>query len=298
MSILQDVRYTVRALRANRGFAIAAILCTALGVGATATIFSAVHATLIRPLPFDNPDELVAVYGAIPAKNVTGANVSYPDYVELARREQELRGARHLDVEFAVVHRRLASGARNVSTGAEVTANLFRLLGVQPDPRPHVPRYRRRARATTTSCCSATDCGSDGLPAIATSSGSTVTIDLEPYTVVGVMPRGFAFPEQGPGVGAVRAGPERGAAVTAATPGAIGRLKPGVSRSSCAHRDLDAIMARLAREFPEENEGWRADLVDDARGSRRQPAAPAPGFLRGRRAGAAHRVRERREPRC
>jgi hypothetical protein len=80
MSILQDVRYTARSLRANAAFAIAAILCTALGVGATATIFSAVHATLIRPLPFEKPDELVAVYAGIPAKNVTGVNISYPDY--------------------------------------------------------------------------------------------------------------------------------------------------------------------------------------------------------------------------
>ena len=62
MGILQDIRYTARSLRANAAFAIAAILCTALGVGATATIFSAVYATLIRPLPFEKPDELVAVY--------------------------------------------------------------------------------------------------------------------------------------------------------------------------------------------------------------------------------------------
>jgi hypothetical protein len=75
MTIAQDIRYTVRALRTNAGFAVAAIMCTALGVGAVATIFSAVHATLIRPLPFEKPDELVAVYGAIPGKNVTGANV-------------------------------------------------------------------------------------------------------------------------------------------------------------------------------------------------------------------------------
>jgi hypothetical protein len=89
MGILQDVRYTARSLRANAAFAVAAIVCTALGVGATATIFSAVHATLIRPLPFEKPDELVAVYAGIPAKNVTGVNISYPDY-KLARRGQEL----------------------------------------------------------------------------------------------------------------------------------------------------------------------------------------------------------------
>ena len=81
MGIRQDIRYTVRSLRGNRVFAIAAILCTALGVGATATIFSAVYATLVRPLPFEHPDEPVAVYGAMPAQNVTGVNISYPDYV-------------------------------------------------------------------------------------------------------------------------------------------------------------------------------------------------------------------------
>ena len=71
MNILQDIRYAARSLRSNRGFAIAAILCTALGVGATATIFSAVHATLIRPLPFADADELT-VYAAIPRSSSPG----------------------------------------------------------------------------------------------------------------------------------------------------------------------------------------------------------------------------------
>jgi len=62
MSLLQDIRYAFRSLGSNRAFAIAAILCTALGVGLTTTIFSAVYATLIRPLPFAEPEQLVAVY--------------------------------------------------------------------------------------------------------------------------------------------------------------------------------------------------------------------------------------------
>ena len=102
MSILQDIRYTVRSLRANAAFATAAILCTALGVGATATIFSAVYATLIRPLPFQR-----ARRARRGLRGHTGEEPHRGQHLvsrlhELAGREQELHRARHLDLEFAV----------------------------------------------------------------------------------------------------------------------------------------------------------------------------------------------------
>jgi SAM-dependent methyltransferase len=82
MSLLHDIRYAFRALSGNRGFAMAAILCTALGVGLTTSIFSAVHATLIRPLPFADPDQLVAVYGVMAKQQLKGTNISYSDFVD------------------------------------------------------------------------------------------------------------------------------------------------------------------------------------------------------------------------
>ena len=65
-AIWQDVRYGVRMLRSNLGFTLAAVLCLALGIGATTSIFSVVSAVLLKPLPFKNPEQLVRVYTEFP----------------------------------------------------------------------------------------------------------------------------------------------------------------------------------------------------------------------------------------
>ena len=270
MSILQDIRYTARSLRANAGFAVAAIACTALGVGATATIFSAVHATLIRPLPFENPDELVAIYAGIPAKNVTGVNISYPDYISWRDEGKSFSALGIWTWNTPSFTGAGVGGAERVD-GAEVSPNLFPLLGVRPiigrtflesegvqgNERVVILGYGLWQRRFS---------GDRNVV------GRTVTIDLEPYTVVGVMPRGFAFPDNGQAwVPFVPRRTElhgnRGYA------GAIGRLKPRVT-PQLAQRDLDIIMERLAREFPNENEGWRAEVVpmrDDLVGNLKRP---------------------------
>jgi putative ABC transport system permease protein len=270
MSILQDIRYTARSLRANRAFAIAAILCTALGVAATATIFSAVHATLVRPLPFDHPDELVAIYGAIPAQNVAGVNISYPDYVNW-RDENTSFAALGMWTWNSPSFTGGGVGEAERVDGAEVTPNLFSLLGVHPIlGRTFVESEGQRGNNRVVilgyNLWQRRFAGDRGII------GQTVTIDLRPYTVVGVMPRGFAFPEKGQAwVPFVPARDEehgnRGYA------GAIGRLRPGVTIAA-AQRDLDAIMARLAKEFPKDNEGWAANVIsmrDDLVGNLKRP---------------------------
>jgi len=270
MSILQDFRYTARSLRANAAFATAAILCTALGVGATATIFSAVYATLIRPLPFQKPDELVAVYAGMPKKDLTRVNISYIDYTDWRDQSKSFSALGMWTWNSPSFTGVGVGGAERVD-GAEVTPNLFPLMGVHPilgrtfaesegvqgNERVVILGYGLWQRRFS---------GDRDIV------GRTVMINLRPHTVVGVMPRGFAFPENGqawvpfvPDRNELRG--NRGYA------GAIGRLKPGVT-PQLAQRDLDVLMERLAREFPNENEGWRADVVpmrDDLVGNLKRP---------------------------
>ena len=257
MSFVQDVRYTVRALRSNAGFAAAAILCTALGVGATATIFSAVHATLIRPLPFARPDELVAVYAAVPKQQRTGSNISYPDYQSWSSDSRSFSALGIWTWSSPSFSGTGATGAERVD-GALVAPNLFGLLGVTPmlgrtfaegegqsgNDRVVILGYGLWQRRFA------------GDPDIV---GKTVMVNLEPHTVVGVMARGFAFPERGqawlpfvPDLSEPRGNRQYA--------GAIGRLAPGATVAS-AQRDLDGIMERLEREFPQESEGWRAEVI-------------------------------------
>ena len=269
-SLLQDVRYAARSLRSDTGYAVAALLCTALGVGATATIFSAVHATLIRPLPFDDPDQLVAVYGALPRQQLTGSNVSYADYVSWRDESRTLAALGLWAWSSPSFTGNGAAGAERLD-GARVTPNLFPLLGARP-------------MLGRTFLASEAEEGNDrvvilgyglwqrrfgGDSAIV---GRTVMVNLRPHTVVGIMPRGFAFPERGhawlPFV--PYPGEPRGNRVYAGT---IGRLRPDASIEG-AQRDLDVIMKRLEREYPRENEGWRAEVVslrDDLVGDLRRP---------------------------
>jgi putative ABC transport system permease protein len=256
VTILHDIKFTLRSLRSNVAFAAAAIGCTALGVGATATIFSAVYATLIRPLPFTDPDRLVAIYGAVPKRDISGSNISYGDYASWREESRSLSAVgiwTWTSPSFTD-----GSGDAERVDGARVAPNLFPLLGVKPI----LGRGFHEGEATA---------GNDLVVVLGYGLwqrrfagdrdiiGKSVTINLRPHTVVGVMPRGFAFPERGqawlPLVPDLTE--SRGNRYFA---GAIGRLSDGAT-IDVARRELDGIMMRLEQEFPRENEGWRADII-------------------------------------
>src|SRR5579864_6068986 len=130
--IWQDLRYGVRILRSNPGFTIAAVLCLALGIGATTSIFSVVSAVLLKPLPFKNPEQLVRVYTEFPTFPKGGLRrfwTSPPEYDELKRETQSweaLEAWRDNGVNLA--------GAANPIrvTACFVTGGLLRTLGVSP----------------------------------------------------------------------------------------------------------------------------------------------------------------------
>lgn len=77
--VLRDIRYGLRGLHANRGFAVVAVLTMALSIGANTAIFSVVHAALLRPLPYSNPDRLVVVESVSPTAGVNIRSVSPGD---------------------------------------------------------------------------------------------------------------------------------------------------------------------------------------------------------------------------
>src|ERR1043166_4289990 len=79
-SLMREARVAVRSLRRSTAFTLTAIACIALGIGVTTTIFSAVDAILIRPLPYPDADHLVAVYAQNVPRNYHGTNISYKDY--------------------------------------------------------------------------------------------------------------------------------------------------------------------------------------------------------------------------
>jgi putative ABC transport system permease protein len=265
----QDLGYAVRALRSSPGFTVTALMCVALGIGVTTTIFSAVNAILLRPLPYPDAERLVAVYSRLAARDEHGINISYSDY--LSWRDQN-RTFTQLGMYTWSTNTLSGSADAERVSGAEVTANLFPLLGV-------APMLGRPFNAADEVC------GNDrvillgyGLWQRRYASdrgivGRTITVDRLPYTVIGVMPPQFSFPDRGQAWVPFTTDHAKEGHGNRGYAGAIGRLKPGITIQR-AQADLDVISARLEREVGEENLGWDAEAVslrDDYVGDLRRP---------------------------
>jgi putative ABC transport system permease protein len=234
-SILDDLRLSTRRLRRSPGFALVAILTLALGIGANTAILSVANAVLLRALPYRDARTLVtiAVDGAVPA----------PLFAALRDRSRAI----HEAALFASWTANLAGeGEPQQIPGARVSANLFALLGVHPQLGSAFHTDDDRDLVI-----------GDGLWKRAFGGdrhivGRTVTVDGAPYTIVGVMPPGFAFPN-GPEL-PVTVGPFPPAEIwrpIALSPGErtcggcfnfgmLARLAPGMTPRS-ALPDLDAI---------------------------------------------------------
>ena len=270
LDIARDARVGLRSLLRTPTFAITAILCAALGIGVAAAILSATYAILIRPLPYPDAGQLIAVYGENPPRGFHGSNISWPDYVSW---RDGTRTFASLGI-WTWTTKTLSDDANEAERayGALVSANLFPTLGVRPilgrnflpeEDREHGPlvamlSYRLWLRRF----------GGDS--AIV---GKRITIDGLPHTVVGVMPPAFNFPDRGDIWLPFAAVPSEEEHSNRGYAGAIGRLKPGVTIEQ-ARADLHAIDAELVREFPNENLGWRAELTplrEDLVGDLRQP---------------------------
>ncbi|HEX6535793.1 MAG TPA: ABC transporter permease [Gemmatimonadaceae bacterium] len=267
--MMRDFRFAARALRKSPGFTLTAIVCVALGVCVTTTIFSAVDGILIRPLPYPDADRLVAVYGRLAAKGATGQNISYDDYLSW---RDENRTFSQLGIWTWTTHTLSGQGEAERVEGAGVSANLFPLLGVRPllgrtiAPSEELPG-NDRVILLSYGLWQRRFAGDRGIV------GRTIEVDGLPYTVVGVMPPRFNFPDRGQVWVPFPNDAWRSGRGNRGYAGAIGRLKPGATLAQ-AQADLDVISRRLQRAYPRENFGWDAEAIalrDDLVGDLRKP---------------------------
>jgi putative ABC transport system permease protein len=187
-TLLQDVKYSIRMLAKNPGFTVVAVLTLALGIGANTAIFSVVNTVLLRPLPFQDPERIVVV-----GQEWMGGlgDFSPADFLDVQAQNHSFDQM----AAYRTWNFNLTAGDRPERTiGEVVTTNFFSLLGVKPIlGRALMPEDGGRGGHRTVVL-------SYGLwqryfGANNSVLGQNVTLSGEPYAVVGVMPRGFAFPE-------------------------------------------------------------------------------------------------------
>jgi putative ABC transport system permease protein len=257
---MQDVRHAFRLLKQTPVVTGAAILTLALGVGGNTAVFSVVHAVILRPLPYPNPDRLFELFEG----NRAGMTwrVSALNYLSWAERTQSFEA-------LAAFNGRSINltdhGDPERLIGSAITASMFRVLGLAPmaagplradDERPGNnrvalladPLWRRRF---------------GGDPSIV---GQSITLNGERHQVIGVVPRAFrdvgrtqissaGDPQVLVPLTIDRARENRGSR----TLRVVGRLRSGVSVER-ARDELHAIAAGMEQEFPATNQGWRVHL--------------------------------------
>jgi predicted permease len=247
--LIQDLRYALRTMLANKTFSALAILSLALGVGATAAIFSFVNAVLLKPLPYPHPERIVSVREKLP-----GGGSNFNSTLNFLDWERQNRCFQFLSAIARDTVTLTGSGSPEELNVHRVSASYFKVLGVG-------------ATLGRTFAESEDEVGNDrevvlsnriwrsrfdGDPNVI---GRQITLDAKNYTIIGVLPENSEF--------------DRSWAVMwlplAFTPAnmtrnyhwlyAIASLDPGVTLKQ-ARAQMDTIGARIAALYPDSNKGW------------------------------------------
>jgi putative ABC transport system permease protein len=251
------MRQSVRALLKAPGFSLTVIVTLALGIGANTAIFTVINAVLLRPLPYADADRLVDVLEVLQDRESNGGS-SIADLRDFQAR------ARTVDLAGLCYSTPNLTGgdlSERVS-GVDTTGNFFSVLGVRPflgrvygegdDRRDStqvaVISYRLWQRVF------------HGDPTVV---GRAMTLNGDPATLIGILPKEFAYPWDDTDLWAPFANQIPAESMTQRGSrfySSVARLRPGVSVEA-AHRDLAAVAAELARDFPQTNAGWTVKLV-------------------------------------
>ncbi len=250
-SVVQDLKLAARLLVRDRGFAMATVATLALCLAANAAIFAVVNATLLRPLPYPEPERLVTMFNAYPGAGASRGQNAVPDYFDRLRETNAFEDlALYTSANVTVGTQ---GGAERI-LGMAVTPSFFRALRVTPrqgrlfdESDGEIGKHQkvilseglwRRLFADRT-----------------TVAGAELRIDGQPYTVVGVMPGSFRFdPDSQLWMPAAFSPQDRADNRRHANSWSmLGRLRPGATLAR-AQAQIDALNARNLRRFPEMKE--------------------------------------------
>jgi predicted permease len=256
MVLPEDLRFSLRGLRKTPGFTAAALLALGLGIGANVAIFSLVDAMLLRPLPLADPSRLVQVWE-------DGSNIGFPrdtpapaNFADWQLRNHVFTGMAALGSSIYAI---TGDGPPQQVEGNVVTASLFPLLGVAPIlGRGILPEEDQPGAAQVVLVSYALWQRRYGAsPAVV---GRDLLLDSVPRRIIGVMPRGFAFPDRSDVWMPIAFSSAQLAQRGNHWLQVFARLKPRIAIAD-AQRDMSAIAAQLAGEYPATNAKLGAVVV-------------------------------------
>ena len=261
----QDLKYGIRMLFKKPAFTAVVVLTLALSISSTTVVFSVVNALLLRSLPYSNADQLINVWSVFKSNNKAYASAA--NFREWQERNQSFQGLAAYDS----LKLNLTGGDRPEAIDvALVTANLFPLLGVQP-VRGRGFRTEEEQPATNKVAVISDGLWQRRFGADAGVVGKPLVLDGDSYTVIGIMPPRFSFPEKIDVWLPLSFVPEELADRGYNHLAVVGRLKPGVELRQ-AQAEMSAIMDEQVRKYPNENAGrsmrlltFQQNLVGDIR---------------------------------
>ena len=249
--ILQDIRYGLRSLLKRPGATLVALVTLALGIGVNTAIFSAVDSVLLRPLPHKDPERLVSIWEQGLRQGINQNEVAPANFFDLRNQSQAFEGiGAHGPQDINLT----GDGEPERLNGELVTANVFSILGVDPLlGRTFLPEeditgqhrvvvlserlWQRRFNGDTSIV------------------NRNLTLNGQSFTVVGVMPRGFFYPERETELWIPWAmEPEQASGRADHYLRLVARLKSGTTLQQ-ASADVQSIAGRLSAEYPKTNEG-------------------------------------------
>jgi putative ABC transport system permease protein len=258
----QDIRYALRGLRRNPGFALMAVITLGLGISVNTAIFSALDAIVLHPLPYPEASRLVRVWSSMLEHGAPHASSTLPDFRDLKDKNRTLADlAAYTDVDFNLT----GQGQPVRLHGTAASASFFTVFGVHP--LIGVP-YSEEAENWG---CHRVVVLSEALwrrqfGADPTLIGRTILLDDQPYVVFGVMPVWFAYPDSSVELWTP----------TAYAPGdpasdrtgyffdMVGRLKPGATLAQC-RSDLGALMPQINPVLGAAADSLQESIVGDIR---------------------------------
>jgi putative ABC transport system permease protein len=256
-----EIRQTLRRLWKNRGFSSSVVLTLGLGIGATVSVFSIIYAVMIRPLPYADPAHLFSVFQSRVANDEASQDAFSPaNFLDFRERSHVFTG---LAAYCGFNYNLTGNGEPKRLEGVAVSSDFFTILGIQPMlGRTFLPDEDSYSSPHVVLLSHHLWSGEfHGDPQIV---GRTISLNGEPFYVVGVMPRSFRSPGDEetelwiPLQQQIR--PDRMLWRDQHFLGVVGRLRPGVTLDQ-ARADMNRIAAQLRAQYPSSDNGSGAVVM-------------------------------------